>query len=440
LVLLFSVLFEPLRAEPILSKLPGSLALSDQNHQEVPDAIRRFNTRDFDGALKLLDQAVSKDPDLPPARILMAELFAQSKQSAAVRESLERAAIEKPSDPEAFILLGDMARSEGRITEADLLYARAARSFDALKSSPKRQKVLTPRLLAGQAAVAQARQNWPTALKHLEAWVAFDPENATPHETLAQILFQQHRPEEALAQLRTAAKLDQQLLAPEALLAQFYEATGDREHATQWMTTALRAAPKDLHTLVAAAKWSIETGQYDQAAELTARATALDPKSIEANFVQGTLELLLKDYEAAERHLLLVLQRSPTQFTAIANLALALCEQDDEAKKRRALEYAQLGVREYPDRAEAYATLGRVLYRFGRVEEAEKALRAAATHGDISPDAACCLARIDAATQRTREARQLLVAALKGKGIFMQRQEARALLEQLGKLQEPTGK
>ena len=440
-------------ADPTFQNAPFSAAAANQKPQEVAEAVARFNAHDFDGALELLRRAASKDHDLPPARILMAELFVQSKQTGAAREALERAVIENPADPEAYILLGDMALGDKRSAEADLLYARADRSFDALKSSPKRQKALMPRLLAGRAglaqlrqllagrdSVAQVRENGLAALKYLEAWTAVDPENAIARERLGRALFEQHRGEDALAQLRIAAKLDGKMLPPEVILAQLYEAAGDREHATHWMSTALRAAPKDLNTLLAAAMWSLETGQNDQAGELTARALAIDSKSLQANLLQGTLELLLKDYEAAEKHLHFVLQQSPGQTTALDNMALALCEQDDEAKKRRALEYVQMNIREHPDRAEAYATLGRVLYRFGHAEEAEKALRTAATHGEISPDAAYCLARIDLATKREAEGKQLLEAALKGRGLFMQRQEARGLLEQLNANGESKGK
>jgi tetratricopeptide (TPR) repeat protein len=426
-------------ADPSFQGVPFSDTLSGSKRAEIGAAVERFKAGDTDGALKLFKQAASKDPDLPPAYILMAELFAQSKQAGPAREALQRAAAESPDDPEAYICLGDIALGDGRLTEADLLYSRADRAFGALKSSPKREKVLKPRLLAGRAGVAQARQNAASALKYLEAWTAIDPDNALAREKLAQALFEQNRPDETLAQLRIAAKLDHRLLTPEVSLALLCEAAGKREQAMHWITAALRAAPKDLNTLLAAARWALETGQKDEAGELTARALALDSKSLEAHLLQGTLDYLLKDYEAAEKHLLFVLQQSPTQSVALDNLALALCEQDDEAKKRRALEYAQINIREHPERAEAYATLGRVMYHFGHLEEAEKALRAAATKGQISPDAAYCLARIDLATKRNDEAKQLLKAALRGRGLFMQRQEARALAEQIKAAQGPKG-
>jgi tetratricopeptide (TPR) repeat protein len=119
----------------------------------------------------------------------------------------------------------------------------------------------------------------------------------------------------------------------------------------------------------------------------------------------------------------------------INNLALALAGQNDDAKRRLALEYAQLNARQYPDQPDAAAMLGWVLYRQGRVEEAEANFRKvlSASGGRASQDTLYFLARYFADRNRKEDARRFLESAMKSPGTFLLRQDARALLNELGK-------
>ncbi|MBU4400165.1 MAG: tetratricopeptide repeat protein, partial [Planctomycetes bacterium] len=65
-------------AEPIA---PGSLGTASETPaqmKELTDAVELFQKRDYEGALKLLEEAVKKDPDLPPPHVIMAQFFAQT--------------------------------------------------------------------------------------------------------------------------------------------------------------------------------------------------------------------------------------------------------------------------------------------------------------------------------------------------------------------------
>ena len=53
----------------------------------------------------------------------------------------------------------------------------------------------------------------------------------------------------------------------------------------------------------------------------------------------------------------------PNDFGARNNLALALVEQDDPAKKQRALDYAEANYRDNKDNPDALSTLGWVYFR-----------------------------------------------------------------------------
>ena len=172
----------------------------------------------------------------------------------------------------------------------------------------------------------------------------------------------------------------------------------------------------------------------DEAQKHAIAAAQIDPKSTDAKFLRGLIALCQKDYTAGELFFESILQKSPNDFAASNNLALALVGQDDEAKSRRALEYAEANVQKLPKSSNAASTYGWVLYKLGRLDDAEKALRTAASLGKVSVDTAYFTARLEVDRGHKAEAKQLLESALKeAKGLSMFRQEAEELLEQLKK-------
>jgi uncharacterized protein HemY len=110
---------------------------------------------------------------------------------------------------------------------------------------------------------------------------------------------------------------------------------------------------------------------------------------------------------------------------------LALIEQTSESKHQRALELAGSNARQFPQLPEIASTHGWVLYKLGRLDDAERAFRIASSAKAPSLDTACYLARLSVDRGRGAEARQLLENALKSNRLFMFRQEAQDLLKQL---------
>lgn len=179
-----------LAAEPIgggAAAVPGTSA----QPQEVTDAVAKFKEGKYDEALKLLREATKKYPDMPPATLFMVDWCAKSNLGPGVRQFLEQTVSEFPNDPEAYLLMGNSAMRERRITEATMLYQKAADVMPKFTESAKRKDLIQPQIYAGLASVADARQDWPTAQKHLEAWLKFDPKSSVAMRGLAQCLFQQ---------------------------------------------------------------------------------------------------------------------------------------------------------------------------------------------------------------------------------------------------------
>jgi tetratricopeptide (TPR) repeat protein len=217
------------------------------------------------------------------------------------------------------------------------------------------------------------------------------------------------------------------------VIAQFYQQAGDKENAKKWMADAITAAPKDLKTRLAAGYAALELGTLDEAMKHAIIAMQIDPLSFDAKGLRGLISVCQKDYVASELFFDAVLRKSPEDFVASNNLALALIEQNDEPKTRRALEYAETNAKRFPKSTHALSTYGWVLYKAGRLDEAEKALRAAAAAGPVSVDTAYYTARVLIDRGRKTEARKMLETALTQKGLSMCRPEAEALVQELQK-------
>ncbi len=424
---------------------PEALPAGGQQIAEVTEGMELFKSLKFEEALNKFREAAENHSQLPPGEVMMAQIFSNIRNpqaGKAIRQYLDLAAQESPQDPEAYVVLGDLARRESRITDAELLYAHANSLLGSFDKNAVRKKAMQTRVHAGLGAVASARQNWEEAEKQFQAWLALTPESAQAMGQLAVVLFRAKKSSEAKDQLKAAyeATLEQMKEAGRentdlvhwgAQMGQFYERVGDGEQAKKWMDYGIKAAPSSLRTWLTTAQWSLSTGQLDQSEAQAAKAMELDPNSLGAKVLRGVVALFKKDFSSAEMYFESAHLQAPAEFAASNNLALALCEQDDPDKIRRALAYAQTNAQANQKSAEAASTFGWVLYKAGKLKEADQVLGRLAQAGRVSEDTAYYIARVSAEVGRKEQAVTLLQQAVASKRPFSMRQEAEALLKEL---------
>jgi Tfp pilus assembly protein PilF len=425
-------------------------------YPDVEKALEKFNQRAFDEAEKALEDAVLRHPELPPAQVIMAQWFAQANQAFLMRMALEKSILKSATDPEAFVIFGNIALQDRRVTEAALLFAKAKELLTTFKQPGERKSILEPQTISGLAAVAEAREEWATAQSNLETLLKLvsdrkaggkeeeakkNQETAVALQRLARALFQQKKPAESLTKLREAAAADKEnVLTPEAALARFYEQYGDHANAVKWMANALKAAPEDLRTRLVEGQWALETGDLKEAETHAMKAKTIDPKSVDAKILHGVIELFKKDYKGAEKDFEDAHLMTPGNFAATNNLALALCEQKDDAKLRKALEYASTNFQSNQKNPEAASTLGWVWYKNKDLDKAQQALQIAIQSGNLSADTAYYVAQVlfdrsqltNDKTQKD-QAKSFLEAAVKNTRPFSMRPEAQILLDKLNK-------
>jgi len=434
---------------PTVTPVAEPPAAEEQQSQEVKDAIELFKRGKITETMAKLEEAVQKDPKLPPARIMLYRLFQGARQETGMRLSLEMAVLETPNDPEAFIALGGFALAGGRITDASLLFNHAADLMTTFQGNAERKAALQPQIHAGLASVAGTRARMvpraerdamlTVARGHLEAWEQADPTSADAKWQLGNTLFQLREPTLALEKLKQAKEANPAIRhwATQMAVLYYTHDPQDEGSAKEWINYALQVDKDSLDTQLAAVQLFLDMGDLDKAKEHASTAIQQDQDSMPAKILRGMISMHQQDYVTAERYFDSAHQQSPSSFEASNNLALALCEQDDPKQQRRALEFAGTNYQLHQrgqNAATAASTLGWVYYKLGQLQNAAQMLRTALQGGSRSADTLYFIARVIVdlnPEQNKAEAVQFLDAALSSKRPFWKKQDAEDLLRRL---------
>jgi tetratricopeptide (TPR) repeat protein len=415
---------------------PGPAVEIDEASRSILDvkqAIKSFEKRDFDVCLAQLTLARKAHPELPPPHALFAKLAFLSNQGPLIRPALESAIGEDPEHPEIFILFGNLALAEGRLTDASVHFEKA-RGLSAGKQWTADQRNRFDCLsLQGDAVVAESRGDWKAARAALAGWLKHEPGNAAARQRLGKSLFHVHEHDAAYAELEQAAKADGALEPPPITMAWLLTRGGNLKKAEEWINYANKTAPESLAVQMGSAAWLLEQGRGDEAATHAESAAKLDPKSIAVKRLMGLSARQRKDFGQAEQLFEGLAHDAPADAWIRNQLALALVRQTDETKRRRALALAELSVRQNPKAADSLATLGTVYFRLNRLDDAEKLLAAVFQNGQSQSDDVLSLARVLAARGKKDVVVPLLKKALAASGLFLERNEAKRWLEDLEK-------
>lgn len=424
-------------AQITAQNLVGKAVSDDAQYADINNAIARFRDRDLDGCRALMERARSNNPKLPPPGVMMSLLWLSVNQLGPARAELEDTAVKFPADPEPYLVLGDLAFQDRRVTDASVLFEKATKLAATFADNPKRKRDFEIRGHAGTAAVAEARKQWETAEKELRGWLELDPDNSSAHQRLGIVLYHLDKPQDSLEQFREARKLDDKAVHPELAMARLYDEAKKRETAKKLIDQAVKNSPQDPVVLLAAAQWYL--GQSDLATATTHADNALkiDPKSLEGKVVRGAIARVGRDYKVAERYFNEAHVQSPGNFPSSNSLALVLVEGEDKADRQRALEMAEANVamqREgSPFQVGALTTLAWVYYKIGRREDAEKILSQITQNNQLSTDGAYYVARILADRGEKDRARKILEEVLGSDALFATRPDATDLLNSLKK-------
>ena len=409
----------------------AALELTSAENAKYQEALELFNNQDLQGALDSLRQLASGNPAARPPRLILAFWFAQLNNMRAARIMLEMATEEDPNDPEAYLALAEISLREGGLTAAELLTLKGSELLEKYNANAQRKKSMEAMALTLKIAYSNARQRWPDVQAALLAKIKAEGETAELDRAIANALFQQNQDAKAREMFLRADKLsDGKGLPADAAMSQLYAARGDLQSAKQSLDAALKANPKSTPVLLLSINNALAENDLDAAWKLVQQLYQED-KSVEVLKTYGRVALFRSDYRRAEAAFQEAVQQSPLDTDASNGLALALCEQGDEEKNKRAVQYAAGNVQKQQTNRDFLATLGWVLYRAGQPDEAIQVLQQSTADGQINAASAYYFAVVLNDKGQTEQAKNFLEAALSTQPPFAKRTEAEALLKKL---------
>jgi tetratricopeptide (TPR) repeat protein len=455
-------------AQPALSTSGSAAPAAKQPESaEMEKAVQFLNQRNVKDAFPHLVKASEENPKLPSAYVMMYHFLRQVNQGNAARSFLEQAVLETPSDPEPWVLFGEIALGDKRLAESEIDFAKANQLLKTYANEAHKPMV-QQQALSGMASVAESRQRWELAQQRLEDYLKNSPDDLVAWQRLARAKFWQKNVTAAFQDLTKAKKIDventtkdpthkarEQMLPPYAIIAQYYDvyerAPGKyvkSTNAESAFKTALQRAPDDLNLRAVVAVWALENGELPLAKEQAKEALRIEkadmqlppnqrryPNSTVGRMLSGFVAIWDKKWADAQSNFQDILVEAPNDFAAKNNLALALAEQDDKLLKDRALEHAQANFTANKDNErgiEAASTLAWVYFRLERFELATQVMELVGqkTGGQFTnPDTITYVAYIMNHNGLKYKAKQVLEGILSSGKPFSMKPEAQKLYD-----------
>ncbi len=353
-------------------------------------------------ALRELNAMIGEDPDNVSARLLRAQLLTTLKRYDDARADLEHCLATDPDNASVYAQLAQVELAQGHPAKAlelarigatkrgafERLTVIQARALVAQHKKGEAERLLDahlaehpddPDLLTARARLLMADGEMERAETMLRKAVSVDALHRGARQTLASLLQQQGRTDEA-------AKVYEELLRIQPDNADALAAVGrftldDPERARPYLEEAVRLQPGRWQPMVNLAVCYVRLGQPEKAESYLRRALAIEPKAPSTRTTLAAVLALQNRHDEAQKILRELIAEGHDSAEVRNNLALDLARQGklDEAEReaRKALELA-------PKLRDARMTMASILHARGRYEEEVSLLRSlvADTPGD----------------------------------------------------------
>lgn len=417
------------------AQVSGLISAAPEESPDIAEGVQAALKGENITAETLFGEAMNKTPGSRPGGIAAAMAFANSRfgqqHFGKMRFWLEKTAEDFPGDPEAFLLLADIALMESRYLECSLLTDIAQKCLEKFNENPERKKTLQIHAEKISADLAESREKWDEAAEH---WMRLNESAPDKEEYLYRLGLAQYRSgnkESALKSLSEAEKRGKEVLPALIVLAQLAAYDGKKEEAETLLVEAMQTEGENPKALVAAADLELVWNRLDLVKQYAEKAKEIDPQSIGAELTLGIVDLYSGNYDDAEKKFDRIYESFPNHSKAMLGLSLALCEQQDAKKLNRAFTIARRNVDQNPQSTDALSTLAWVLIQGQAVDEAEKILTRQFDAGDMNSPGAYYLAVLYFMQNRKEEAILFLQSALENDKNFPKRVAAKKLLERL---------
>ncbi|MCL2523261.1 MAG: tetratricopeptide repeat protein [Betaproteobacteria bacterium] len=336
------------------------------NHPEAHFAMAQAaaNAGDEARASAEMDKALQLRPDWESAALARAQLQAR-QSSASASAGLEDFVGRNPGAREARLALA-------QLLVADKRYADARQHFERLlKDNPDSPEIIYP-----IAMLALQQGDTETGRRQLDRLLATDyPDKSTVHFFLGQLDQEQNKPEAALAHFRQVTS-GNQYVAARVRAALILQEQGQLAEARELLRGVHGGSSGERTQLILAeAQLLREAGRHGEAYEVLVAALGSQPDNPNLLYDAALTAERAGRPQLLESHLQHLLGLYPEHAHALNALGYSWAERN--VRLAEAHEMIARAVALQPDDPYIADSLGWVLYRLGRLEEARAALERA---------------------------------------------------------------
>ena len=302
-----------------------------------------FEQGRFRYAIPYLNTAKEQSPADLPNRQRLANLLMIAGARDEARAEILHIIAQDPANPEAPLLLVDLADNAERIAAAESTLAPLAP---------------TPAILAAQGSLLLKRGQIGAAQAKFDAALAADPTFAPAHSGLHAVHASQKNLEAAEESLLAAATNSKPRSGMHLLYAQYLTLQKrDLPAATTYLAAALAKAPDYLPLISAHAEQLAQANKIDESKKLVERALRLDPADITSLRLKGLFAALAEKHDEAIKTLTQLLEIAPKDVRGNYQIALSHLAKREPSKAKP---FLAVTVAAAPQNVEAAALLANI--------------------------------------------------------------------------------
>ena len=413
--------------------VPGDVASGSETEKVLQDAISLFANRKPKEAKQRLQDYAAKNKNFPPVDLMTATLAYAINDAPSGKLLLEQAAVKNPDYPDIYFSFGQLALSQRRLTDAD---AQAEMALQKITGSTTFDQVqlnhFKERYYKIKYSTAKARGQWDKARGFVKELEAVSPQSTQTIVAKAELAFEDGDTDQATSLLRQLNnKPNIGKLGPELTIANWFQRKGKLETANLWVRKASAAHEDDADTQTAAARWAIARENFPESLAYVKKIEAISGKTPVVKELRGKVAFAQGAYATAKSNFEGLLADNPNNINAANMLALSMVQDTDEESQAKALNLAKQVATAQPNNAITLSSLAYVLLKTGETETARSIMSKVAQRPNPNAEVTFVMAYMLTETGQLPQAKALLENALKAKGLFLFRGEAKKLLAQV---------
>ncbi len=305
--------------------------------------------KDLQQAKASFSKAIEQNPQDIPARLVLAELYFQSRAYDLATTEVDVVLRQVPNNVQAHLLRGNLSFLQGDVKRAEEAYQKLV--------------TLSPDDAIGYfklGTLRRAQKKDAEALGLFEKALSRNPKQIEPLVQMVGIDLAHGREGEAFQRVHA-----QIVAAPQGalyvLLARLYMTKKESQKAEESLMKGIEFDPNDLAAYLALGQLYVQEKRFDQAIAKLDEALARKPDTLSIYMLKGVIYDAQTQPKKAQVEYEKALQINPQFAPAANNLAWIYAEQGGNID--RALTLAQMAKEQFPDDPSVSDTLGWIYYK-----------------------------------------------------------------------------